>query len=301
MEDELKLIHWNINGRSGYSSAYAIPPFITNEIIDGVGKGAGVIVLTEFVITAGWHHLVSALERFYFVATSPYVSKQNGVLIAVRKDLIQEKSIPRVTSDLITTQNEKPNFLQVEFVCRGVNLTIIGTRVRVGSALKADYQDRKTQIVALREHLGRVSVSTDNVIVVGDFNNSRICGDERKSYDEVREEYHFRNDGGVSDLYDTYNYHILKQTLDCLTPVYTTPSKEDFSWVDSNRYRYKQDHLFIKGMQAETCVYDWAFVTKENGYGQLSKWGYKSNLAGYPDHAVLSAIVRVTKSDTHDS
>lgn len=60
---KLLIMEWNINGRSGNSGAYSIPPFIKDEIKQ---RKVDIIVLTEFGITAGWHHFKSSLEKSMF-------------------------------------------------------------------------------------------------------------------------------------------------------------------------------------------------------------------------------------------
>lgn len=283
---KLKIMEWNINGRSGYSCAYAIPPFIADEIMK---QSADIVILTEFVLTAGWHHIKSALEKEFFLFTSAYITGQNGILIAIKKNIdgLNVKTA-KISTNINSGQIEKPNFLQVTVNYKNNLMTIIGTRIRMKELSKIDYQNRKKQIDALIEHVVAIK---NHVIIIGDFNNSKICGDENKRYKDVKENYHYTFDGSVSVLYDTYNYHILKDTFEDNGFSISTPDNIKWSWVDRNKYKYRQDHIFSKGVEISEIEYGWGFVNKDNGYGYLKQEDYKSHMISQPDHAILTADI----------
>jgi len=286
---EIRIAHWNVNGRAGKNTGYDLSPLITNEI---VGKKSAsvpdIVVLTEFVAARNWKNVKSTLEeKQYLVFTSSYEQGKNGVLIALKKNFVTD-STP--SGKIKPMENEKPDFLQVKTMFNGIAIAIVGVRVRVRDSsskdydAKEDYKERKLQIDALNKHLQEHLQDVENTILVGDFNNSRICGDENKSYKEVKEEYR-----GL-DTYDTYNYHMLKEALSQHT--IATPEK-GFSWVDKKEFKYKLDHLFTReGMKVLECEYSRDFVISENGYEGLTKENYKSDLS-YPDHAILTATLEL--------
>lgn len=200
---KLKIMEWNINGRSGYSCVYAIPPIIADKIME---QSVDIVVLTEFVITAGWHHLKSVLEKEFVIYTSAYITGQNGILIAIRKNIYgMDISTKQISTDINSDQTEKPNFLQVTVNYKNNLLTIIGTRIRIKDSSQKDYQNRKKQIDALIEHLADIN---NNVVIIGDFNNSKICGDENKSYTDVKEKYHYTSKGDTSVLYEILVFYM---------------------------------------------------------------------------------------------
>lgn len=286
--NKLRIMEWNINGRSGYSCAYAIPPFIADIIVK---QKVDIVVLNEFVLTAGWSYLKNVMEKEFILYTSTYVTGQNGIFIAVKKNIDGlDSNATKICSDIDSDQPEKPNFLQVTVNYKSNLLTIIGTRIRISDSSKVDYQERKVQIDSLVDHSADIK---NNVIIIGDFNNSKICGDENKSYNDVKESYHYTSRGELSVLYDTYNYHIIKDTFEHHGFSVFTPNKGKWSWVDSYKNKYKQDHIISRGVRVSEKEYSWFYVNKDNGYGYLKQEDYKSNLVGYPDHAILTADIEL--------
>lgn len=296
----MKIFVWNINQRS---SGQEIPPFVSKEIIKA--NNADIVVLTEFISATNEIRIQNVHEFFNIETDDNNLRKKydcyynidrkddNGILIAIKKDFAKKKDIRRISKieKINSMRTEQPNFLQLDIVIDGELMSIIGTRTRV-----TGYVERREQILSLIEHIN--TLTYEKIIVAGDFNNSKICGDENKRYADVRENYHYTSMKTISDLFDTYNYHILKDDfynyagMDVSTPK-SEPNKPTWSWVDKYRNKYKQDHIISRGVNVSATEYVWDFVNKDNGYSGKNPQDYKSSLVGYPDHAILTANVEL--------
>lgn len=156
--NSVKILEWNIHGATGFNN-YSIPIFVAEEVMN---QDTHIVVLTEFIITAGWHHIKSVLEKKYILFTS-YESGQNGILIAVKKGIegLNINSV-LVSTDMNTNQNKRPNFLQIKLnKDNGKPIFIMGIRIR---------DDNYTyQFDALRDHMDSLPENS-KVICIGDFN-----------------------------------------------------------------------------------------------------------------------------------
>lgn len=275
----LKILGWNINQRLGTGGK--IPHFVATEIIN---KTPDIVVITEFFRGEGWEELKSTLEeegyKLYYEKTP--IKKKNEVLIAIkeRKNLIIAQE---AVTETVLGKNKKPNFLQVGIEYNNKPLTVIGVRILPDG----DYQKRKEQLDSLTDYVK----GKKNILIIGDFNNSKICGNETLSYEEVREEYHLTKRKEVSLLYDTYNYHILKDQFKHEGFTIATPTGNVCSWVDKYKNEYKLDHIFAKELNVHNAQYKWDFISQKNGHGTLKSDDYKSENAGVPDHAILTAVI----------
>lgn len=275
---ELKILEWNINGRAGYGN-YSIPIFVADETIS---QDADIVIFTEFVVSMGWDYFKGVLEKKYKIFSTPYISDQNGVLIAIKKDIegLNYDSIEVVT-EMNTNQIEKPNFLQVMMKVKGIPLTIVGVRLRGDN-----YKNKKTQFDALMEHVLDVNVINVNFVIAGDFNHGAIKYENDQNYDY--------NDNARKD----YNYQMIRKLFSAkdfnmITPDYGKYGRK-FSWVmEKPLIKIKEDHISVKGVKVRDEDYLWDFVNPDNGYGGLNKEAYKSHLVGLPDHAILTATIEI--------
>lgn len=64
--NSVKILEWNIHGATDFNN-YSIPIFVADEVMK---QDADIVVLTEFVITVGWHYIKSVLEKKYISFTS---------------------------------------------------------------------------------------------------------------------------------------------------------------------------------------------------------------------------------------
>ena len=275
---ELTIMGWNINGRSGYSHAYAIPPFVADKIMK---EETDIVVLTEFVMTAGWHHIKSVLEKKYCIFSS-YTSNQNGVLIAIKKNIegLDIKSA-RVSTEMNTDQTEKPNFLQVTVSYNEQPIFIIGTRIR--------YDDKEKQLNALYDHLNSLNKKECKVICIGDNNATpRFLWKEIKS---KCKDYKLDSPSYNTDN-DTYKRN--NKEYCCWSYVH-----KDGEGIDKGKASL--DHIISNGLTVTSSDYLWDFVNEENGYKKdhviIQPEDYKSDLVGLPDHAILIAEVMLKKEN----
>lgn len=298
----MKIFVWNINQRS---SGQEIPPVVSKEILK---YEADIVILTEFISATDEKRLRNIQKFIYDDGISTKydcyynVSRKdsNGILIAIREDFKNSNNIkinkPVECMEANNKHQEQPNFLQLNIIVNEKPVSIIGTRIRIGSTSRSDLIERREQVLSLIDHLDKLKVRDkekyENIIIAGDFNNLKISGKETEYYLTERKNYH----GTVR--FDTYNYHILKDDfynyagMDVSTPK-SEPNKPTWSWVDKYRNKYKQDHIISRGVNVSATEYVWDFVNKDNGYSGKNPQDYKSSLVGYPDHAILIADVEL--------
>lgn len=297
--DSLVVMEWNINGRSGSTPlGHCIPVnLIANEVLE---KGPDIFVLTEFVQTAGWLDLKAILSRQYELFTSPYRPRQNGICIGVRKreDI---KCLGERTLEFRTG----PDFHEVRVRVNGKEISVIGTRIRIDWKAARQNGDRVRHAEQMQrfEQFQRLSAyiaTLDNVIVVGDFNNSRILGDENET-DTKR----------IGDIYKEldslyYNFQKLRAKVEKDTAkrlsLYTAvdgPASVGARWgrMDARgAYRalppkegcFKYDHIITNTRWEVSAEYHWDFLVAYDE-AQFEKGSIR---AGLPDHAELLATIQ---------
>jgi len=303
----MKLLVWNINQRS---SGQKIPPIVSKVIMD---SNADIVVLTECVSSINEENIriiqgsidgpLSEKYVFRYNIERKECKGSNGVLIAVKK-VLKEKNDAKIASKtkiirkiekMNTARTEQPNFLQVDMVVNEEFFSVIGTRIRV-----TDYEERREQLRSLIDHLN--TLANRNIIVAGDFNNGKIYGDESKFYlgkDGVRESYRYTSRGKLNDLYDTYNYHIMKDDFANIGMTVLTPPGKQYSWGyqidrDGNLDNgcFKVDHIMTNNLKVENSRYCHSFIedyTREKEW-KLNKDKY-TIAPPFPDHAILTADV----------
>ena len=220
----MQLMVWNINQRSGYNkqgTRQKIPDFVGKTII---ASDADIVILTEFVSARNIEdlqnnqyfkdggHLSELYDFRYNKVRDRDCEFANGVFIAVKKTFAEIKAPAIETFITDSKAKEQPNFLQIDLEVNRTPISIISTRIRVGKSSRAEYIKRHDQLVSLIDYIN--TLGNKRIIVAGDFNHSKICGAQDKSYADTRYRYHFTSGGAVSFLYDTYNYHILKDEFE---------------------------------------------------------------------------------------
>ena len=215
---QLKILGWNIRGSS--STGWSNKRIIEKEIVDElIAQDADILVINEFILSTGWDYFQQEMLKKQYVWFINLLSTENGLLIVVKENLLGNKKLyinqmykeGMVFNEKNLNSDVCPNFIHVKLP----ELNIIGIRVRT----LANYTNRKEQVLSVTNYIE--SKKLKKVLFLGDFNNSTIKGDSTKCYEEVREEYHWTSKNEVSDLYDTYNYHILKELLPKDFSIYT--------------------------------------------------------------------------------
>lgn len=278
----LKILNWNINGRTGHGN-YVVP---VNLLVEEIFlRSPDIFVLTEFVKTLGWNDLKCILEEQYYIFTSPFKPKENGVLIGVKKsaDILSANEL-NVWNNI---ENENcPNFLEKDLFVNGERIKVIGTRIKVNSQKRKtqeeydnDFKDRKNQFDCLWNYIKTLNCK---VIVAGDFNNGIIGA-------ETQKDYYYKN---CSREY--YSYQYLWRTVEEWGNKLVTPGRGDknsFSYVCGDA-KIKEDHIVLsENFIVNNLKYDWDFISSKNGYGNLKYDEDKSAVTGMPDHAMLIAEV----------
>ncbi len=275
---ELKILEWNIRGSAsmGWNNKYEIKKFVVDRIMS---EEADIVIINEFVISKGWDYFQLKLEEYGYVWFMTHTTSQNGILIAINKNIdgldldgIKKYEQNKITTEIKSKSTEKPDFLQVELKISEKIVYVIGIRIIVGQYNEKDYKDRKKQLDSLIEHLS-LQDNENIVIIAGDFNNSRICGEQTADYDEtVKKEY-------VGKLTEHYNYHIIKDAFKEKAFTMYTPEGEEFSWGGY----IKNDHIICKGVKNVNNL--------EYSKDCMESESKSKSPIGYPDHAILSGTI----------
>lgn len=257
---KINIMEWNIKGAAGYGN-YSTPFFISDWIIN---NNIHIAILTEFVTRSGWEYLIGTLEKEYKVYVSPYVSNTNQCLIAIKKNSEFDLDDAEVITKMNTKEKEWPNFLQVNVKYNNSIINIIGTRIRSSS--------KKQEWRALDEHLS--NLKSEVVLCMGDFN----------AYWSDRNGCFWRKSRNTTLPNASKDFELK-------TPVWDLKNNS-FSYVlPSNKY-INIDSLIYKGIASiQNIRYEWGFVNKKNGYGNLRPRDQKSHLIGLPDHAILFGTI----------
>lgn len=296
----LSVLEWNINGRSG-RPGYVIPvTLIANEILT---FRPHFFVLTEFIPSAGWSDLKALLERDYQLFFSPYRPYRNGVCIGVRLEAdIQVLSVGGLPES--ENGDEMPDYYEVKLRLRSIPLSLSGARIIIDRTKEQDktkavrrqeQAQRFAQFRRLAQHLSTL----DHVIALGDFNNSRILGDEGELEPTAIDRI-YRDKDSLE-----HNFQKMRLSLDQVSngrlSLYTP--KGDLSSVGARwgckagngeppaadlSHRHKYDHL-ITNLVPETVEYRWDFL-KHYRREQFSSQ-HDGVAEGFPDHAILLATL----------
>ncbi|MER2129149.1 endonuclease/exonuclease/phosphatase family protein [Solibacillus sp.] len=269
----LNILGWNINQKGDET-----PSWIYGEIKKKIATGeADIIVLTEFYKNKNHRDtLVEPLEKdgyVVFLDPRPRKNKIRQVLIAIRNNLIKNETIKiHILDDnegyLFDINKGYPNYLQVDFSINSIPLSIIGTRIRIGTSSGAEeHKRRQTQFDNFLK-----SLPIDrHMIIVGDFN----IADHYKFKTEDRENWHY---------IDNYlkSYETLKMSV--YTPeIGNSPINSEF----------KLDHLILSNPHFKNveCYYH---PSKKDE----CEWDFKG--ANNPDHAMLLAKVDINNPKLPD-
>ena len=288
MKDTLKTKEWNWRGAAatGWDNEYRIFPWMVDQVIE---DAPDIIVINEFVVTDGWDYFRNLLIENAYCWFMTYTTCENGILIALKKDVFGIKSRKDISLTKQVTDKynaDSPDFLAITVEYRKYPLTIIGTRIKVSinsCNYEEDFKYRKRQFDLLVDYISSVE---GRLVVLGDFNNGAIFNgfDKNHLYNDCARQY--------------YNYQMIwREVEDVLKLSLSTPDRggkygDKYSIVtfddkSGKKYYTKEDHLISKGFYISNCDYIWSFVKPENGYENILKQDYKGFIKSVPDHAVL--------------
>lgn len=306
----LRVMEWNINGRSGYAPFTMPVTLIANEILKELPH---IFVLTEFVPAAGWSDLKALLAGNFEIYVSPYQRGKNGICIGLRKNC----GITFLSEEGHRFP-EGPDFHSIRVrVNDGMTISVVGTRIQVDSKKRdkkhneCDFQSRANQFCALADYLVSLP-EREHIIALGDFNNACIRGTGNETTKEEIEAV-YTDEKGEERLQTIYGYQKMKaellektkntgRSLTVITPEGSLSSEG--AWFQGEKaeepqYQYrKYDHV-ITSLEGVAEPYDWTFLKY---YSQEQfEWNKKKIKAGYPDHAILRAALELPRQDADSS
>ncbi|HFU3944057.1 TPA: hypothetical protein ACGO2N_000800 [Streptococcus suis] len=238
---------------------------ISNTIIDDIiSENPDILILTEFWKFTGYEGFIKELlSNNYFVECNTQNREygKNQILIAFKNNFQKVEVVDNLDSQF------SPDFLHVKVQIENTNLNILGIRIRQSNfKFSNKYKYRQKQIEAFHAYCEKLS---GPLLIGGDFNHGKICGDEKLKYSDVQKMY---DTLGTSLLKDTYNFHILKDLFNQSYKLHT-PSGNQFSWYDSVGNGYKLEHFITKNCHISNIQYK-----KGNSY-LVDRKGYPA-----PDH-----------------
>lgn len=291
--EAIKAMEWSLNFSSNAEATVA--EFVKNYI-----KDSDVIVFVEVVKNTSALKLMEEMSHYNFYESQNSIGNQ--VIIAIKKEILVTNIVTRIPN---VSDNNSPNFLQVEIMINSIKYQIIGTRIRIGATPSEfvngkykvtdedeieDYINRKRQFEILSNYIS----GFENVIILGDFNNSYIQAKLSDEYRSVKYLY------AQKTLTKYYNYHIIKDMIQGEFKIHTPP--EGMSWglqyiVETQEYQFgyiKNDHLITsKNISVKNINYNWDFVKNDNSFyppfGKINSYGKQGVdiKKGVPDHAIL--------------
>lgn len=293
-------MEWNINARTG-SPNYVIPVnLILNEIFE---KNPHIFVLTEFVKSVGWLDLKSMLEEKYYMYDSPYFPHQNGICIRIKKGWGIEVVKP-ITHNQDSFFN-LPDFYEVKVRVNSIELAVIGARIKIdcnrsnAKNKEIRHSEHKNRFEQFKRLVGYIE-SLTNVIILGDFNNSRILGDEMELNEEIIESIYQEKDSLEHNVQKMRSF-LLRSTRKRVSLYYGEGllSSVGAIWdnndniakppVENEKVVHKYDHL-ITNYVPKRIQYKWDFLKF-----YISEYFTKNGRIAieYPDHAILIAEIDI--------
>lgn len=302
--NSLNVMEWNINARTGPNN-YVIPVnLIVNQVFE---KDPHIFVFTEFVQSAGWIDLKTILEEKYHVFDSPYLPGQNGICIGIRKECGIEYLESKSKTSAFEKHLNSPDFYEIKVKINSKVISVIGTRIRIDSCKAkskknnesiSEQNQRFEQYKYLIEYISRLE---NDVIVLGDFNNSRILSDEMALNDDIINKIYLGKDS-IAYNFQKIRAYVIKETNKKFS-LYTpngNDSSMGASWGEQKATppiqdsKKKYDHL-LTNFRPEKLEYDWDFLKFYDNikYFTETRKGEYNIKRGYPDHAMLLATIKI--------
>mgnify|MGYP000004794221 FL=1 len=300
--NSLTVMEWNINAGTGFAN-YVIPVnLIVNQVFE---KEPHIFVFTEFVQSAGWIDLKTILEEKYHVFDSPYLLGQNGICIGIRKECGIEYLASESKTSVFGNHLNSPNFYEIKVKINSKVISVVGTRIRIDSR-KACSKNDKERISEQKQrfeqyvHLINYISQLENVIVLGDFNNSRILSDEMEINDDSINKIYLGKDSIEFNFQKMRAFvkEKTKEKFSLYTPGGNNSSIGAFwdsvtgkaaSPILKPEGKHKYDHL-LTNFIPEKLEYNWDFL---KSYGNIKYFTAAGKInRGYPDHAMLLAVIK---------
>ena len=213
-----------------------------------------IAVLTEFYKCVDYEDFISKIESLgYTVFLDPRPAERYKNQVLIA---VSDKLDVYNEGNIKTFPNEidsnYPNFLQVTVKYNNAPLTIIGTRMRD--------MEKVPQFKILNNYLATLPIE-NKIICIGDFNALRpYCIKHLNFFNE-------------DNIYPDWHNH-----------------PDEWSYVFKNYNKAQLDLLAVKGLSVTNEKYDWDYLKHSKSYFYADD--YKSDVVGFPDHAVLVADLK---------
>ena len=257
---DLKIMTWNIKGEASleWNNRYEIKSKLVDKIIE---QQADVIVLTAFVIAKGVEYLFDRLQNEEYIWFQQSCSGKNGVFIAIRKILVNDKEFINYVynTNLISSHTKGCNILVVTLPLKcKKKISIVGCRMETGHKedLREQYDFQKECFDELLIPEINKAQDSDVCILCGDFNNAKHYGELGKSFEEVKTQYMKREWNETKRQYEgpflpvaqyNYNLHRIKDSLSIIG-FQLCENKNDWTFQDKYENKIHEDHIFVKGL-----------------------------------------------------
>ncbi|MBO4867877.1 MAG: endonuclease/exonuclease/phosphatase family protein [Ruminococcus sp.] len=243
----MKIATWNVN--MGAAIPWYDNKTISKETTDSImNMNADVFIITEIAIASGWDYLEARMKEKEYVWFSSFVLGSNGILILVKKNLID--SPKELAENLWWKEETLHNYgniglLRVSFKMRNnKTCTICGLRMPIGNtkckALKKQYD--KMGIILFQYVLPIAKecyLENEVTIFAGDFNHARYLVDYTG---KAQINYNWQI---IKSKFENIGYEML-DVDDSQKPIIT---KKDGKTGPASPI----DHIFTKGFSKKRC------------------------------------------------
>lgn len=300
---QLVVIEWSLNAQTGFNGYIMPVKLIADQILT---HNPHIFIFTEFVKSAvGWIELKSILEETYMVYESPYMAhkKENGIVIGIRRNCGFEILDIKTKDIIFNSSQNAPNFLEVNLRINREELSIIGTRIVIESSKIMDDSEHKQRFEQFSNLIEYVK-NIENAIVLGDFNNSKIHGDEMETnkkliqdiYKEfVQKDYNLQmlRAHVIEETDNRFSLYTESRQVPCIGASWDSRKNKAIPPMGKKNLGHKYDHLITNFKSKNNVVYNWDFLksyTKEE-FGSSAS----TIKRGVPDHSILVAEILLNK------
>ena len=192
--------------------------------------------------------------------------------------------------------------MEVKLRINREELSIIGTRIVIESSKIMDdseHKQRFEQFLNLIEYVKNI----ENAIVLGDFNNSKIHGNEMETNkkliqdiykDFVQKEHNLQKLRAhvIEKTDNRFSLYTESRQVPCIGASWDSSKNKAMPPMGNKNLGQKYDHL-ITNFKSKNVVYNWDFL---NSYTKEEFGSSASTIKrGVPDHSILVAEILLNK------
>lgn len=239
MKTQFQMLEWSLNLSSSLNEQ--IPDWVFDSMKTQDGNLPEIIFLNE-VVTANdsCRKLLEQIEEEKYRIICSNNNHGNQVAIALSSDF----KIKNIVYQVPYVQTYyAPDFLHVEAEYNGTLYNFVALRIRVGSHKSKDPEEYKNRYIQFQCYKHYISKLT-NVISAGDFNNSRIIGNEEGLFEQSQKIY---EDGNFLQRF--YNYQKIRHEIESFTTDKKILTPENGSLYTSANKEEKRENLSSIGLK----------------------------------------------------